>query len=114
MPLVKIQTNIELASADQKKLLQQVSAFTAKQLGKPESYVMVAFEPCSQMLFAGSDDASCYVEFKSIGLADSQTTAISAALCELLAEEINIPPERVYIEFSSAERALWGWNSKTF
>ncbi|RLD31936.1 MAG: hypothetical protein DRI73_07875 [Bacteroidetes bacterium] len=30
------------------------------------------------------------------------------------AETLNIPKERVYIEFSSAERHMFGWNGKTF
>ena len=27
---------------------------------------------------------------------------------------LHIPPERIYIEFSSPARHMWGWNSRTF
>ncbi|MEW8510880.1 MAG: hypothetical protein AB2608_08600 [Candidatus Thiodiazotropha sp.] len=32
----------------------------------------------------------------------------------MMEQQLAIPAERVYIEFSSAERHLWGWNATTF
>lgn len=114
MPLVKLQTNIELDDVTRQNLLKQLSALTASQLSKPENYVMVAIESSCSMLFAGTDDPLCYIELKSIGLAESKTTSISAALCELVNDLANINPERIYIEFTNAPRAMWGWNNTTF
>ncbi len=43
-----------------------------------------------------------------------QTAGLSALLCSFCKEELNVPEDRVYIEFSSAEGVMWGWNGRTF
>ncbi len=66
------------------------------------------------MLFGGNDAALAYLELKSIGLPERKTRELSEALCTLLEEEVGIARDRIYIEFSNAERHLWGWNGTTF
>lgn len=114
MPYLKIQTNQGIDASIEQTLLQEASALVASELGKPESYVMVNLEPPRPMLFAGSDEATAYLELKSIGLAESKTKALSASLCQLINEKIHIPIERIYIEFADAPRSMWGWNGSTF
>lgn len=114
MPFLKIQTNTTLPEAAVTSLAARASAVVAEQLGKPERYVMVAVETTPAMLFAGSSDPLAYLELKSIGLPESCTGDTSRALCELVSGETGIAPERIYIEFSDAERKMWGWNSSTF
>ena len=113
MPLLKIQTNIAIDEAAQQDLLSRASQQVAEALGKPENYVMVMIQPQSPMLFAGDSSPLAYLELKSIGLQESQTAALSAMLCGLLAE-YDIPAARIYIEFADAPRKMWGWNNATF
>jgi phenylpyruvate tautomerase PptA (4-oxalocrotonate tautomerase family) len=63
---------------------------------------------------AGNRDPLAYLELKSIGLPAQRTKEFSALLCDLVSRELDIPPDRVYIEFSDAPRAMWGWNGGTF
>ena len=114
MPYLKIQTNQTLAAEAQAELLQKASTATALALGKPESYVMVALESGCPMLFAGSDAPLAYLELKSIGLSEDGTGNISATLCQLIGNELGIEQNRIYIEFSNAQRHLWGWDGATF
>ncbi|MBT3016944.1 MAG: phenylpyruvate tautomerase MIF-related protein [Candidatus Thiodiazotropha endolucinida] len=114
MPLLKITTNQPLDQDRLEPLLKHASESVAAILGKPERYVMVSIEHNPQMLFAGSRDALAYLELKSIGLPDDQTRQISNALCQLMERQLAISPDRIYIEFSAAERHQWGWNSSTF
>lgn len=114
MPYLKIQTNQEISKNSQKTLLEKASATVARELGKPESYVMVAIDPPRPMMFAGSDEPTAYLELKSIGLPASNTKNLSAALCHLISDELSIDQSRVYIEFANAERNMWGWNGATF
>jgi len=114
MPYLKIQTNKEINENKQKALLEKASATVAKELGKPESYVMVSIDPPRPMMFAGSDEPTAYLELKSIGLPASDTKNISAALCDMVSDELSIDQDRVYIEFANAERNMWGWNGATF
>jgi len=97
-----------------KTCFMQLRPLVAKELGKPESYVMVNIEPTRPMLFAGTNEPTAYLELKSIGLADSQTKDLSAALCNLITNKIKIPTERIYIEFANAPRSMWGWDKSTF
>jgi len=112
MPLLSIRTNINLN--DLNSLASLASKTTANALGKPESYVMVAVEDQLTMLFAGSDEPTAYLELKSISLPESETKTLSSVLCQLINEQLDIEKNRIYIEFSNAERHMWGWNGSTF
>ncbi|MFP3874426.1 MAG: phenylpyruvate tautomerase MIF-related protein [Thiohalophilus sp.] len=114
MPLLRIQSNQPVEPAAAEQLIGAASKLVADQLGKPERYVMVALEPPIPMSFAGKTDPLAYLELKSIGLPQDKTPALSEALCGLVQEQLGIDPERVYIEFADAPRAMWGWNSGTF
>jgi len=114
MPLLKIHTNQPLDDAAQTALIQKASSTVAELLGKPERYVMIALDTNQTMLFAGNDAPLAYLELKSIGLPDDATPSLSAALCQLISEELGIAQDRIYIEFTNAERHLWGWDGHTF
>ncbi len=116
MPLIKVQTSV---SAPEKSavegLLKSLSAKLAKHLGKPESYVMTAFDPGVAMTFAGTTEPVCYVEIKSIGsMSAAQTKAMSQDFCQQIKEALGVDPNRVYIEFADAKGSMWGWNGSTF
>ncbi len=114
MPYLKIQTNQSVATEQAQALISKASQLVARELGKPEKYVMVAMPPPVPMSFAGSDTPTAYLELKSIGLPSSQTRQLSQALCALMEIELAISKDRVYIEFADAPRAMWGWNGSTF
>lgn len=75
---------------------------------------MVALNHNPQMLFAGDDSPLAYLELKSIGLPADRTADFSKALCELITQHLQIPSDRIYIEFSDAQRHMWGWDAGTF
>ncbi len=112
MPYMMIQTNAEVTDPD--ALMRRASAFLSEQLGKPESYIMIALEPKTDMMFAGTSDVSAYVELKSIGLTDARTAELSEALCGFLSEDLGVRADRVYVEFAGVPAAMWGWNNRTF
>jgi len=114
MPVVRINTHCAASAEKKAVFLRLISATTASMLGKPESYVMVIFNEQPQMLFAGSPEPLAYVELKSLDLPKDRTTEYSSRLCALIGEQLDIPPERIYIEFSAPERHMWGWSGRTF
>jgi len=114
MPMLIIQTNVETPADHRKKILEDVSSVVAKILGKPESYVMVILKSKMDMLFAGDTAPLAYLEFKSLGLPEERTSGLSADLCYFMEARFGVPPERVYIEFTSPPRHLFGWNGRTF
>ena len=114
MPLLAVDTNVPGDEAADKAFLAKASQGLAQLLGKPEQYVMVRLERHDSMCFAGTQDPLAYAELKSLGLPEERTKELSAGLCELLEDSLGVPPDRVYIEFSSPPRHLFGYNSTTF
>jgi len=114
MPMLKIQTNATVSEDNKKALVTLASSAVAEMLGKPERYVMVSIEENPSMLFGGSDAPLAYLELKSIGLPESQTSEFSTRLSSLLEEQLGLKADRVYIEFADAARNMWGWNGGTF
>lgn len=115
MPLIKIQTSVSSDRTTIEEMLKNLSSKLAQHLGKPESYVMTAFEGDVPMTFAGTTDPVCYIEIKSIGTMDgNKTKAMSQDFCQQVKDSLGVPPNRTYIEFTDAKGALWGWNSSTF
>ncbi len=114
MPYLNLRTNIELSTDDETRILKRLSGDIAKALGKPESYVMIAIEGGLAMSFSGSQDPLAYIELKSIGLPESATEELSQTLCRAIEDETPVKGQRIYIEFTNAQRHLWGWNHDTF
>lgn len=116
MPFIKVQTSAPpLDRAATETLLKSLSASLAKHTGKPEVYVMTAFEPDIAMTFAGTLDPVCYVEIKSVGTMNpSQTQAMSQDFCQKINAALGVPTNRIYIEFADAKGYMWGWDGSTF
>jgi len=112
MPYLKLQTNTRID--DEALLIKDITALLSTILGKPEKFIMIAVEPEIQIHFGGSDEPAAFVELKSIGLPAEITPKLSLAVCTLLEEQLEIPADRVYIEFSDAQRNMFGWNKGTF
>jgi len=112
MPLLQINTNKAIKDIDQ--LASEASRLTAEMLGKPESYVMVEISADSVLTFAGTNEPCAHLKLKSLGLDEDQTTAYSETLCQFITQHLEIPGSRIYIEFSSPARHMWGWDDGTF
>ncbi|MDR2462538.1 MAG: hypothetical protein LBD30_02015 [Verrucomicrobiales bacterium] len=114
MPVLKITTNVTVSAADKKELLKAASRLAAKELGKPESYVMVSVSDGASLMFSGNDQPAAFVELFSLGLPDDQAPRLSAMVSGLLKESLGIDPRRVYIKMSDHPANLWGWNGEMF
>lgn len=116
MPLIKIKSSVKKNNSSVvESLLTSLSFKMSKHFGKPEFYVMTAFESDVPMTFGGTFDPVCYVEVKNIGkMTAQQTKSISNDFCQEIKDKLGVPTNRIYIEFSNAEGSMWGWNRETF
>lgn len=115
MPLIKVQTSVDApVKSTVEALLKQLSASLAQHLGKPEAYVMTAFEPSTPMTFGGTTEPTCYIQIKSVGTMGDKTQTMSQDFCEKIQAALGVPLNRTYIEFADSEGAMWGWNGTTF
>lgn len=113
MPLLNVFTSA--AVPGDRAWMKRLSALLARELEKPEEYVMVIASARPEMIFGGSGDPACYAELKNVGtLAPPRIEELSARLCDELAAALDVPTARIYVEFTNADGALWGWNGTTF
>lgn len=114
MPYLFIQTNQTVEDEKRGDFLAAASRLCAELLGKPEDYVMVTLEQGKAMSFAGTTEPAAFLRLTSLGMDPSSCPEYSKKLCAFFEESIGVPPGRIYIEFHSPDRAMYGWNSKTF
>jgi phenylpyruvate tautomerase len=114
MPLLTITTNKAIEPQMQKTFLKKASTRVATILEKPEKFVMTLFPQPTAMTFGGSEEDLAYLEIKSIGLTGEKAAVLAKEIPDLVKQELNIDPARVYIEFADAPRSFWGWNKGTF
>jgi phenylpyruvate tautomerase len=97
------------------QMLGTFSSLLARELSKPEHYVMVGLAPRMNMSFAGSRQPACYAELKNVGrLSHERVEQLSAVLCDAIAKALDLPRARIYIEVTNADGALWGFDGGTF
>lgn len=116
MPLLNLFTSAAPARPPERAaLLARLSTLLARELVKPERYVLVALEPRAEMSFGGSTDPACYAELKNVGtLSAARVEELSRTLCDELAHGLGVASDRIYIEFTNADGSLWGWDGGTF
>ena len=67
------------------------------------------------MSFAGGREPACYAELKNVGrLPHEKVERLSGLLCDAIAKALSLPRDRIYIEFTNADGALWGFDGGTF
>ncbi|MDS4026557.1 MAG: phenylpyruvate tautomerase MIF-related protein [Candidatus Contendobacter sp.] len=114
MPLLALQTSVPLSNQQRHDLLAPLSKIVAECIGKPERYVMVTVSEAA-MLMGGAEGSAAYVDVRGIGGLNREVNRkLSERICALLQEQIGIPPDRVYLGFTSVSAENWGWNSGTF
>ncbi len=114
MPLLALQTSVRLSNQQRYNLLAPLSTIVAECIGKPERYVMVTVSEAA-MLMGGAEGPAAYADIRSIGgLNGAVNRKLSERICALLQDQLGIPPDRVYLGFTSASAENWGWNGGTF
>ena len=116
MPLIQVFTSAESPSPERASaLLGELSKTLARELGKPERYMMTRLAPRSTMTFAGTSAPACYAELSNIGdLSEADTARLSDVLCRLLSEGLGVARDRIYLQFRNIEAYLWGYDGGTF
>jgi phenylpyruvate tautomerase PptA (4-oxalocrotonate tautomerase family) len=114
MPLLALHTSVPLSEQQRQDLLAPLSQIIVECIGKPERYVMVTVGAAA-IRMAGTEGPAAHAEIRSIGgLNGSVNRKLSERICALLQERLGIPPDRVYLGFTSVSAENWGWNSGTF
>src|SRR5271157_1489512 len=104
MPLLKLSLSVKLDEDTKTSLLQNLSKTLAEGLGKPENYVMVAIDDGVAISMSGEIGPAAFADVRSIGALDAKINkAFSKKLCTLLNEQCEIPPDRIYINYTDID-----------
>ena len=109
MPVLTIKTNVEIPSSS---FLSSISEELATALSKPVDYCLIEFIFNQFMMIGATPGPVAMIELKSIGLDEAQAKVLAAKIPELL-HELNINKNRMYIEFTSPERKMFGFKGST-
>lgn len=114
MPLLKLETSVDLSTRQRTELLPALSRILAEGIGKPEQYVMVTIGAAAIMM-SGKESDAAFCDVRSIGgLNGDVNSRLSRRICDLLQTSLGIAPDRVYLNFSNVSAADWGWSGRTF
>lgn len=110
MPFIKTSTNISI-DENKKEILKTKFGQAINIMGKPESYLMIEIEDEKTMYFSGSKEPLAFVDIKVLGSAHN-TNEMTKEITKILSEELNIPPNRIYIAYK--DYTDWGFNGNNF
>lgn len=113
MPYFSIETNRQIDDAANLNLMKKATGFLAEMMGKPEHVIMVTVKPGKPYVFGGTDDPTAFVQIKAVGLKKDKCTDYSKQVCDFLEAEINVPADRVFIEYIDIDPTIFGFNGNT-
>ncbi len=114
MPFIDTKLNIRLSSEKEAVLKEKLGRAIEVFAGKTEYWLMLNFTDNSRMWFRGYNNFPiAMVEVKLFGAANDETcNRMTAIICDLFHQELNISPDHVYVKYECVDR--WGWNGENF
>ena len=113
MPFIDSKISVRL-SDEKKETLKAKLGATMPILHKSESYLMVGINDGYDLWMGGNKlEKGAYVAVSLLGNASSADyEKMTAAICDIFQNELNIPGSAVYITYHPVSD--WGWNGSNF
>lgn len=109
MPYIHTTTNVGISGRKEQSLKQRMGEAISLIPGKSEGWLMLSFQDDVHMFFRGEDEPCAICQVKLFGAAEEEDYAnLTEALTDILSEELELDPARVYITYE--EIGVWGWN----
>ncbi len=114
MPFIHTRVNQPLDSDTEKRLSVGIGRAITLLPGKTEDWLMLQFEDNCHLYFKGdSRKALAIIQVGVLGhCGDAAYGQLTAALTQLLKDEMNVQPDGVYVQYLETEH--WGWNGSNF
>ena len=114
MPLVRIQTNVDLAKEEAESLASETAAIVAPAIGKPVGITMAIVEASVPMSFGESSDPTALFEIEGIELDAEPAGALCDGLSDLAEERLGVDSSRVFVKLTRVPRGYWAGNRKVY
>ena len=113
MPFIDLRTTVRTAP-QQREALKTVFGQPITALHKTETYLMVSIQDNSELWLGGQKlDKGAFVAVSLYGSASaSDYNRMTALVCRILSEQLDIPPKAVYVTYHPVSD--WGWNGRNF
>ena len=113
MPFIDSKISIPV-SAEKKERIKSEFGKAISLMNKPESYLMVGLADNYDLWFAGKKlEKGAFVAVDVLGSPSSEDCKkMTAAVCDILKKELDIPGDKVYVKYSGTKD--WGWNGSNF
>ncbi len=109
MPYIATTANIAISGRKKEAIKERMGQAIELIPGKTEGWLMLSFRDNADMYFKGEDDPCAICEVKLYGSAGEEDYAnLTEALTDILREELDIDPDRIYVTYSEID--TWGWN----
>ena len=109
MPYIATTSNVSISARRREIIKERFGKAIELIPDKTEDWLMLSFRDNVQMYFRGEDDPCAICQVKLFGTADENAYAnLTEALTDILREELDIDPDRIYITYD--EVTTWGWN----
>lgn len=110
MPFINSKISTPISMEQEQALKTRLGQAISIVPGKSESWLMLGFEPNYNLYFRGSNsEPLAMVEVSVFGGEDAAAfSALTAEICNIFHEIMNIAPDHVYVKYQTVK--YWGWN----
>ena len=114
MPFINSKISLKLTKEQAETIKASLGEAIRLIPGKSESWLMVGFEDEYKLYFKGDNsDPIAFVEVSVYGSENpSAFDALTAKICQIFKEVLNISPDHVYVKYQAVSN--WGWNGGNF
>lgn len=114
MPYINSDLTIKLTEEKKNIIKEKLGELISILPGKTEDWLFVGFNDDKTLYFRGEKkEKAAVVQVKICGSTNRESKEkLTAAICELLKEELNIEGENIYVIFQEIDH--WGYNGSLF
>ena len=111
MPMIQLTTSAAVTPENAERLKVKFGQAISLLPGKSESKLMISMRGETPMFFQGEKRGAAFVEVSCFGQGKAGAyESLTAALCEILKEELSVDPGNIFIKYS--ETPYWGFNGR--
>ena len=109
MPYIETTANIAISGRKEHAIKERMGKAIECIPGTTEGWLRLSVRDNVTMYFKGEDDPCAICQVKLFGSADEEAyAALTEALTDILREELEIDPDRIYVTYQECD--TWGWN----
>ena len=112
MPVLRIETNQTLSEEQTAALMEKSTDMLCSALDKPKTYMMVYVDSGCSMMFNGTAEPFAFVQLRQFAFEKEQAAGVIKAISDFVVSELQVSPDRQYIQLTEMESTLFGWDGK--